>query len=726
MEGPGKIKHSRPVPPFLRWCSATIPAAFDDSLTYYEALCSLWKWLQTNLVEVVNNNATVTQEYIKMVDDLKEYVDNYFENLDVQEEINNKLDEMAEDGTLDAIINNYDKVLFVAPKHINESVSSFDANLILYRNKSIAIDVGYSAVYQSIVDMYSNYNVSSLDYVIISHWDTDHIGNLGAMVTNGIINENTVVYLPAEPSYVNQTQVANVKTTLTNANVSFITPTTGDTLEIDLLKFTFLNCDLETLEQYAGMDDARNLMSTVVLIEHKDVKALYTGDADGKAFENIYNNNQINCQIDLYKIGHHGFNRYTFQPFIKSISPKYALQTATLSRMADGSTSDGEQITLLNQLGTKIYPCGIQKEYIEFLSDGYDIHVQKGEPLTVSYFTNSKDVYVDISVDRYAYQDGTQDHPYKELSYALACTANYVGDVVTFHIANGVYGVTEAQPTSRVATVYLNNLKFTPVLKGNSEDNTQVKLYGINGFKSSFVVYDLTIYSDYRDAIYVRDCDAKLNNVKITTVGGSASSHNAIVSYRSTVSLDTCAAEYADKFIVANGSTISIIGTTATNIEDGELIPVTGDNIFNIKSLNNDNGSFAPSYYNPPIMVFDGTSGSATTTATINGQFSDYQEMEITLNTPGSRTITTGVLYNPRNGLKIPVTSTSISATNGIIFSADVEFSNNNTISITNQVRYQINRATGDITVTALSSTDLSIHDIRAKKTVLLTDLPSA
>lgn len=111
MEGPGKIKHSRPVPPFLRWCSATIPAAFDDSLTYYEALCSLWKWLQTNLVEVVNNNATVTQEYIVLVNELKEFVDNYFENLDVQEEINNKLDEMVESGEFQEFIDEYLQIL---------------------------------------------------------------------------------------------------------------------------------------------------------------------------------------------------------------------------------------------------------------------------------------------------------------------------------------------------------------------------------------------------------------------------------------------------------------------------------------------------------------------------------------------------------------------------------------------------------------------------------------
>lgn len=35
---------------------------------------------------------------------LKSYVENYFENLDVQQEINNKLDEMVEDGTLKALL----------------------------------------------------------------------------------------------------------------------------------------------------------------------------------------------------------------------------------------------------------------------------------------------------------------------------------------------------------------------------------------------------------------------------------------------------------------------------------------------------------------------------------------------------------------------------------------------------------------------------------------------
>lgn len=99
------IEKAPNVPPFVRYCAMLIPTVFDDSLSYYEALCALSNWVQNNLVEVVNHNAEVTEEYIQLTNDLKAYVENYFENLDVQEEINNKLDEMAESGTLTELIN---------------------------------------------------------------------------------------------------------------------------------------------------------------------------------------------------------------------------------------------------------------------------------------------------------------------------------------------------------------------------------------------------------------------------------------------------------------------------------------------------------------------------------------------------------------------------------------------------------------------------------------------
>lgn len=95
------------VPCFVTYCATLIPTVFDNSLSYYEALCALAKWMQDNLVNVVNNNAAVTEQYIKLTEELQSYVENYFENLDVQDEIDHKLDEMAAAGTLQEIIASY-------------------------------------------------------------------------------------------------------------------------------------------------------------------------------------------------------------------------------------------------------------------------------------------------------------------------------------------------------------------------------------------------------------------------------------------------------------------------------------------------------------------------------------------------------------------------------------------------------------------------------------------
>lgn len=94
------------VPPFVRFVASAVPMVFDNSLSYYEALCALWKYIQ-DMTDVVNNNATLEEEFIEKVNELEVYMNTYFDNLDVQEEINNKLDAMADAGTLADIISAY-------------------------------------------------------------------------------------------------------------------------------------------------------------------------------------------------------------------------------------------------------------------------------------------------------------------------------------------------------------------------------------------------------------------------------------------------------------------------------------------------------------------------------------------------------------------------------------------------------------------------------------------
>ena len=102
------IKTTTKIPFFRRTVLQNFPFIEKDfdALTDYELLCKVVEYLnkvieQTNLMEDNEN------ELVRVYNELYNYVENYFDNLDVQEEINNKLDEMASNGTLQEIIADY-------------------------------------------------------------------------------------------------------------------------------------------------------------------------------------------------------------------------------------------------------------------------------------------------------------------------------------------------------------------------------------------------------------------------------------------------------------------------------------------------------------------------------------------------------------------------------------------------------------------------------------------
>lgn len=105
---------------FRFWCQKVLPLVYDDSLSYYELLCRVVKSLNDVIANVDGLEVNINK-LLQAYNQLQEYVNNYFDNLDVQEEINNKLDQMVEDGSLAWIIDNQifkgvmNKVRFMTP-----------------------------------------------------------------------------------------------------------------------------------------------------------------------------------------------------------------------------------------------------------------------------------------------------------------------------------------------------------------------------------------------------------------------------------------------------------------------------------------------------------------------------------------------------------------------------------------------------------------------------------
>ena len=184
---PGNFK---PLQPFRYWCQKVLPLVYDDSLSYYELLCKVVDYLNKTMedVETLHSDtdnlrtaygelqADYNEKYGNMSEWINEsyqelvtFVNTYFENLDVQEEINNKLDIMALDGTLAVIVAPYVPAATEAwlEEHItNPSSPPLDTSLTLATAAAPAKTVGDKALlyrttinntdYPSLFNIYEN------------------------------------------------------------------------------------------------------------------------------------------------------------------------------------------------------------------------------------------------------------------------------------------------------------------------------------------------------------------------------------------------------------------------------------------------------------------------------------------------------------------------------------------------------------------------------------------
>ena len=142
---------------FREWCNHTIPVlpqVYGDELSYYELL--------NKVIERCNDIGVTVNELI-------EYVNHYFDSLDVQQMVNAKLDQMSQDGTLADLINN---VIFSA---LNVSV-----------NKRVIKHI-------TVLDMVNDKNITLNDVVITSGY---YKGNDNGGATYLILNVNSGYNVP--------------------------------------------------------------------------------------------------------------------------------------------------------------------------------------------------------------------------------------------------------------------------------------------------------------------------------------------------------------------------------------------------------------------------------------------------------------------------------------------------------------------------------------------------
>lgn len=249
-----------------------------DALTDYELLCLVVKFLNDVIANQNEQNDSITrmyesflalQDYVNNTKDeledafntLDDYVRNYFDNLDVQDEINNKLDQMLEDGVLTTIIQEFiqTNALWIfdnveAMKEATNLISGSTAKTLGY----YSVNDGGGATYYITDSASSDYFQESLDSGLYANLlienNTIHSKQIG-LKGDGTTNE-TALLQTFYDDFVNYTKVLDKGEYLIDSTLyihgSFIrrTGTSGDT------KFIFNN----SCFKYNGSEDGTSVI----------------------------------------------------------------------------------------------------------------------------------------------------------------------------------------------------------------------------------------------------------------------------------------------------------------------------------------------------------------------------------------------------------------------------------------------------------------------------------
>lgn len=211
--------------------------------------------------------------------------------------------------------------------------------------KTVMIDSGdNSSSNEKVLHNYltEKLNIGSIDYVIGTHQDSDHIGNFDYIYKNYSVGYTFLPYVHS-----NHSSLTSAPATLnppTNGGKASTSKTYADFLlgvlnEGTPYSFFNYNSDFGNSEEGYFFDfltptkevasikyTDSNDYSPIIKFSYSDFDILFTGDAEKTAIEEyLAEYEQSNIDIDLLKVGHHGSYTSTTKELLDKVNPEYAV-----------------------------------------------------------------------------------------------------------------------------------------------------------------------------------------------------------------------------------------------------------------------------------------------------------------------------------------------------------------------------------------------------------------
>lgn len=234
------------------------------------------------------------------------------------------------------------------------SIGQEEAMLLDINNKKIMVDVagdimGTSFSYdRTLREVLKNAGVSTIDIIFISHFDSDHYGNLIYLLDDFKV-KNICFYKELAPEF--------IKEEIISRGINYINP--NNINGIDLGNDNYI----KIVHRDRGFDS--NNSSLLFVLKAHGTKILFTGDIEREA-EDYYIDKLL--KIDILKVPHHGSKTSSSINFLKKTMPKDAISSQGLNN----SYGHPHEETLENfkAIGSNFYRTDRQGMISVIFSDG--------------------------------------------------------------------------------------------------------------------------------------------------------------------------------------------------------------------------------------------------------------------------------------------------------------------------------------------------------------------
>ena len=442
-------------------------------------------------------------------------------------------------------------------------------------------------------------HIDKLDFLLITHFHQDHIGNFEELIRSNLVKK---VYVP-DAAKTNTTSGTNGMdaTTINGINVRLKAAADRATVPYEIApngkvdfngaELTFYNNSDDDYTYYnTGAKHANNYNNLSIALMVKHIGRTFISEGDCLTEAMLHNVDNVPANVDLLKAHNHGLTNMPLA--YKKVSPRDAVILASRTELRKG-TQFNYQSTLFD-MGTNVYNLSSQPEdiHITYLADNgqvsYNTNLRRLYPNMVDA---ANKVYVDASYsDRI--KTGDAATPFINLNELVRYLHSLnTSDVVNVVIKPGDY-TTPANCNVAAQVLEFNNIKPEVVI---TSWNGSVS-FPYTLVKNSNITFDSIIFKS--PSTVDLNLDRNMYNVKYLNSTGTIR--------RSTLNLDSATVK-------------NELATNPTTIDFSNVLADSSNITLQSNTYSND-GKFAIKSSNSANVIITGNTNLITnSTGTVYG-----------------------------------------------------------------------------------------------------------